>query len=239
MDLARLIPPLLLDDNMRRDVLLVILFVGVGLLGLGLVFLFRGRVPSLNMGGGDRTAQTTPDGVPSPAGSGVGLTSSNIPISANANTGGAVPTRAYAPVLLLANPPGAPTLEVPEVRLDTPPAANAPAVVAVPVVPMSTPSQPAGGSDPDKDGLTTDQENARGTNPNVADTDRDGLLDGDEVRTHRTDPKRADTDGDGLLDGEEVTRWKTDPLNPDTDGDKYSDGTEAKGGYNPNGPGTL
>jgi hypothetical protein len=94
-------------------------------------------------------------------------------------------------------------------------------------------------ADPDNDGLTNAQERQRGTDPANADTDRDGLSDGDEIRTHRTDPLQADTDSDGLTDGEEVNRWKTDPLNPDTDGDSFSDGIEVKGGYNPLGSGKL
>lgn len=40
---------------------------------------------------------------------------------------------------------------------------------------------PLGGSDCDLDGLSTDEEAAIGTNPDVADTDEDGILDGQEV----------------------------------------------------------
>ncbi|MEM3397424.1 MAG: thrombospondin, partial [Thermoplasmata archaeon] len=88
-----------------------------------------------------------------------------------------------------------------------------------------------------------------GTNPNDADTDDDGLSDGDEVQKHGTDPKNYDTDGDGLPDGLElgVTKplsdtdttlspqhfipdadptTKTDPLNKDTDCDGIYDGGE-------------
>ena len=42
-----------------------------------------------------------------------------------------------------------------------------------------------------------------GTEPNDADSDDDGLSDGDEVKTHGTDPNDADTDGDGCTDGDE------------------------------------
>jgi hypothetical protein len=73
-----------------------------------------------------------------------------------------------------------------------------------------------GSSDPDGDGLTNDQELQLGTDSKNADTDRDGLMDGDEVKIYRTDPLKADSDGDG-----------------------YSDGVEVKGGYNPIGPGKL
>jgi len=48
-----------------------------------------------------------------------------------------------------------------------------------------------------------------GTNPNLSDTDADGLLDGVETNTGvfvdandtGTDPNNPDTDGDGELDG--------------------------------------
>ncbi len=42
-----------------------------------------------------------------------------------------------------------------------------------------------------------------GTDPNVPDTDGDGLLDGAEVNTHNTNPTLRDTDGDGFGDGVE------------------------------------
>ncbi len=83
------------------------------------------------------------------------------------------------------------------------------------------------GEDVDGDGLTNEVEQQRGTNPFEADTDRDGLPDGEEVNQHGTDPTKADTDGDGLDDGEEIRSTGTDPKNPDTDGDGTSDGDEA------------
>ena len=70
--------------------------------------------------------------------------------------------------------------------------------------------------DSDKDGLSDLMEKQLGTNSNNTDSDRDGLIDGDEVMV-----------------------WKTDPLNADTDGDGFNDGVEIKNGYNPNGPGRL
>jgi hypothetical protein len=54
------------------------------------------------------------------------------------------------------------------------------------------------------------------------DTDKDGLLDGDEVDKWSTDPKNRDTDGDTWSDGKEVNE-KTSPNNPDTDGDGLND----------------
>jgi len=39
------------------------------------------------------------------------------------------------------------------------------------------------------------------------DTDCDGLSDESEIKTYRTDPQKADTDGDGMIDGKEVYYW--------------------------------
>lgn len=78
----------------------------------------------------------------------------------------------------------------------------------------------------DGDGLTNAEEFSLGTDPTLADSDGDGLSDGDEVHTRNTDPSKADTDGDGLSDGDEIKIYKTDPNNVDTDGDGLSDGQE-------------
>jgi hypothetical protein len=71
-----------------------------------------------------------------------------------------------------------------------------------PLVPME---------DPDRDGLTNLQEFQAGTDPNNADTDGDGLNDGDEVNRYHTNPLLADTDGDGIPDGVEI-QTGTNPL---------------------------
>ena len=67
------------------------------------------------------------------------------------------------------------------------------------------------------------------SNPNIADTDGDGLKDNEE-RTAATNPISADTDADGLTDFAEVkpstNNFKTFPLDADTDNDKRSDGDE-------------
>ena len=84
----------------------------------------------------------------------------------------------------------------------------------------------SGSADPDKDGLTNDQEKEFGTDKNNPDTDGDGLTDGEEVLKYKTSPTKADTDGDGLNDGQEVNQYKTDPLKADSDGDGLSDGDE-------------
>jgi hypothetical protein len=87
--------------------------------------------------------------------------------------------------------------------------------------------------DSDGDGLTNLQETELGTDPNIADTDEDGINDGDEVRIWNTNPLNRDTDGDGLTDGDEVNVHGTDPLKADTDGDGISDAEEVRVGTDP------
>lgn len=81
-------------------------------------------------------------------------------------------------------------------------------------------------ADKDMDGLGKCDEQKIGTDPNNADTDGDGLNDGEEFLTYKTDPLKVDTDGDGLNDFAEVTTYKTNPLVVDTDGDGLNDGEE-------------
>ena len=89
--------------------------------------------------------------------------------------------------------------------------------------------------DNDADGLIDSVEtntgtfisaDSTGTDPNVADTDMDGVNDYDEVYTYFTDPLSVDTDADSLSDGDEVNNYQTDPNSPDTDGDGLNDGDE-------------
>ncbi|MCZ6775014.1 MAG: OmpA family protein [Ignavibacteria bacterium] len=80
--------------------------------------------------------------------------------------------------------------------------------------------------DDDNDGLTNGEERRLGTNPELADTEGDGLKDGEEIKRYKTNPLSIDTDGDGLADGDEVFKYKTDPARTDTDEDGLGDGEE-------------
>ncbi len=106
------------------------------------------------------------------------------------------------------------------------------------------PNDPADAAlDPDEDGLSNLGELQATTDPRDADSDDDGVLDGNERRpgedtdgdglVNALDP---DSDNDGLLDGTEMAvteggldadpSTSTDPLVADTDGDGRSDGDE-------------
>lgn len=74
-----------------------------------------------------------------------------------------------------------------------------------------------GDLDPDEDSLTILQEQTHNTDPLYADTDGDGLTDGEELSRYGTDPLKYDTDGDGIGDGDEVVIG-LDPLTPSTFG---------------------
>ncbi|NHK31116.1 MAG: hypothetical protein FK730_07170 [Asgard group archaeon] len=98
------------------------------------------------------------------------------------------------------------------------------------------------GVDTDFDRLSDYIENNKwGTNPTIADTDGDGLLDGDEVDywdDRDVDPL-SDYEGDGLAnlldydsdndtisDGDEINIWGSDPINTDSDDDGLLDRDE-------------
>jgi hypothetical protein len=73
--------------------------------------------------------------------------------------------------------------------------------------------------DEDGDGASDIREEEAGTDPGIADTDGDGLSDGEELAVLGTDPLAADTDGDGVTDGREVRTVFSDPLVADLGGD--------------------
>lgn len=99
----------------------------------------------------------------------------------------------------------------------------------------------------EEDGWHTAEGSVFVTDPRLADTDGDGLLDGEEagevvsadgepvVYAGSSDPLDTDTDGDGLDDGVESRGWstvsgavyQTDPSRPDSDGDGLTDSEEA------------
>ena len=108
--------------------------------------------------------------------------------------------------------------------------------------------------DSDSDGLADQAEATEGTNPQDADTDDDGIADGQEKYVLLTDPKQTDTDRDSVQDGTELGitvpvpdpdasgpllgtniaifrpdadhLTVTNPLNPDMDKDGLTDGQE-------------
>ena len=109
------------------------------------------------------------------------------------------------------------------------------------------------GRDSDSDGIPDDAEIRLGLNPNdptdaLLDLDHDGLTNLEEYRLG-TDLQNADTDGDGINDGDEVngrglacagtTCYRTNPLLPDTDGDGIWDRTEILSGSDPTNPASI
>lgn len=87
--------------------------------------------------------------------------------------------------------------------------------------------------DLDADGLTNDQEGPLGSDPSDADSDDDGLKDGDEVLIYATNVRNRDSDGDLLIDFDEINTYKTNPNGSDSDGDGASDGLEVAQGSDP------
>ena len=109
--------------------------------------------------------------------------------------------------------------------------------------------------DPDGDTLTNLQEYGLGTNPQLMDSDVDGLddnvEDGSGVWSGAGDPGTSpvlfDTDGDGLSDGLEnpdlpyldATQPGTNPHVVDSDGDGFGDGVEVNAGSDPTSAGST
>ena len=89
--------------------------------------------------------------------------------------------------------------------------------------------------------LDEDEDNSGIIDGMEIDSDKDGLMDGEEyfvyftVQSGQTDDAihDPDSDKDGLFDGLEVYSTETDPANFDTDNDTYSDGLEVYCGTNP------
>jgi hypothetical protein len=81
-------------------------------------------------------------------------------------------------------------------------------------------------ADTDGDGLDDGEEREIGSNPRARDTDGDLLDDEAEWNDWYSDPTDQDSDGDGLDDGLEVLTFRTSPVIADTDGDQISDDVE-------------
>jgi hypothetical protein len=96
--------------------------------------------------------------------------------------------------------------------VETAPVEAAP-VEAAPVeaAPAAAPAD-ASALDSDADNLVDSLEAEYGLDPYNADSDGDGVADGDEINIYGTDPYYGDSDGDGVLDGEELFGINTDPL---------------------------
>ena len=97
------------------------------------------------------------------------------------------------------------------------------------------------GADADEDGLPDDWEISVGLDPSepldaLADNDKDNLNNLQEFAAG-TSPFSADTDNDGISDGEELQAgndgWITSPLLADTDGDQIPDAIELETGTDP------
>lgn len=72
-----------------------------------------------------------------------------------------------------------------------------------------------------------------------ADPDQDGYLNLEEFK-QGTDPNNADSDRDGLADGDEVRIFSSDPLNANSANDpKYTDADFLKGGYSISRPDSM
>jgi len=84
-------------------------------------------------------------------------------------------------------------------------------------------------ADTDGDGLSDgDEIDLYSSSPRSSDTDEDGLSDAEEIQVHGTDPTNADSDDDGLSDLEEITNYQTDPMNADSDNDGVDDLAEIR-----------
>jgi hypothetical protein len=93
-----------------------------------------------------------------------------------------------------------------------------------------TPPTDPNNADSDGDGLIDGIEGvlspeSNHTNPNIADTDADGLYDMQEILLG-TNPRSPDSDGDLITDGDEYYTFHTNPLIEDTDFDALKDGEE-------------
>jgi hypothetical protein len=117
--------------------------------------------------------------------------------------------------LTVIGPPVVASEPAPRVTSEPVPApANEPAPVVAPdtTEAVAADTAVATETDRDADNYADALEPELGLDPTSADTDGDGVADGDELTLYGTEPTVADTDGDGLRDGEELFGSHTDPL---------------------------
>jgi hypothetical protein len=127
--------------------------------------------------------------------------SSNVSMSPGTQTTGIAREGENAVVAPEAAPAPAPAAE-------PAPAAATGTTVTEPVAETAVATE----TDLDADNYADALEWDLGLDPNNADTDADGVADGDELNIYGTDPLSADTDADGATDGEELFGIQTDPL---------------------------
>jgi hypothetical protein len=193
-----------------------------------------------------------------------------VPPGSNVSVRGSAEAVVYAAVILdeASVTPTAAPINVGPRRTPTPTATSAPSRRDPTPTPLVTPTSEAPTLEPsptvtptsvpldaDGDGLTDQDEVARGTNPMSNDSDGDGVFDGyevsvglnplspdsdsdgvndyDELANETVDPGSGDADGDGLTDGFEEQVSLTDPNDADSDDDGVSDGEEWNRGTDP------
>jgi hypothetical protein len=140
------------------------------------------------------------------------------------------------PTVSVSGTTSTPPVIVPAPGNDLAPEAVVETVAAEPVVadtapvetsePVAADTAAATAEDSDADNYLDAAELEIGLDPSDADTDDDGVADGDEAAIYGTDAFTSDSDGDGLSDGGELFDTRTDPLVWDSNGNGVSDGEE-------------
>jgi hypothetical protein len=208
---------------MRRLIITTAIGLSVSLSGFAGVAMAQQSSDTSLTTDADGSSVTSTSGV-NPTASGEGTTI----IYGDINTGAAGHTVITPPTVIQSSaPPPVETAPAPEPApvTDTTTDTSADAAAA-PADTSGTESAVASGTDLDADNEPDALEPDLGLDPNNADTDGDGVADGDELNIYGTEPTVFDTDGDGVSDGEELFGIQTDPLVWDTDGDGVADGQQ-------------
>ena len=194
---------------MRRLIVTAAIGMSVSLSGIASVALAQQSSDTSLTTDADGSSVTSTAGV-NPTASGEGTTI----IYGDINTGAAGHTVITPPTVIQNSAPPpvetAPTPEpAPVTDITTDTSTDA---AAAPADTSGTESAVASETDLDADNEPDALEPDLGLDPNNADTDGDGVADGDELNIYGTDPTVFDTDGDGVSDGEELFGIQTDPL---------------------------